>query len=187
VDDGLFKSPKWFRHHDTETLLKWSKIPKLFTQQNAVSSTLLRTYMDEYERGSLLTLIASNTELCARAAASVLTALIKRGETGRWVTASGYIEMVKAEWDEEDMSRYSTPHLVKYINATFDVLVLDGLGEEHGTQFTNKALGSLIKGRHERGLSTLITPPHDTTSLGHMYGGRVGSYIGSGEVLPIGR
>ena len=71
---------------------------------------------------------------------------------------------------------------MKYITRGFDVLVLDGLGEEASTDFERKILGSLIKGRYEHGKTTIITTAMTPQDF-KLYGARVAAYVMEGDKI----
>lgn len=83
---------------------------------------------------------------------------VQMGCSGRWIEADDYIEMLKDSFEDGGLPlEYSTPYLIKYIKGVYDVLVLDGLGEERSTDFAQHEIGTLIKKRFERGKLTIIT------------------------------
>ena len=97
--------------------------------------------------------------------------------SGRFVDADDYIEMIKDSFDAGGSlpEMYSSPHLLKYIKGVWDVVVLDGLGQERRTDFAKHELGSLIRHRHDHGLTTIITSTMGIPDLLNVYGDRIKS------------
>jgi DNA replication protein DnaC len=79
--------------------------------------------------------------------------------SGRWVDPDRYIDMLKDSFDNGGLlpSEYGSPYTVKNIKAVFDIVVIDGLGEERLTEFAAHELGSLIRTRFDNERSTIIT------------------------------
>lgn len=98
---------------------------------------------------------------------------------GFFITAEKFVE---ASYDEirndgELPDIYGNPYLLKYANSVYDVLVLDGLGNEKKTDFTKSALTSLLNSRYENKLITIVTSEHSIQSLGRLYGPRIASIL----------
>jgi DNA replication protein DnaC len=72
---------------------------------------------------------------------------------------------------------YSSPYLVKYIQGVFDILLLDGVGQERETDFSIHEIGSLIRRRYEDMRTTIITTTLGTTDFTRRYGERVKSAV----------
>lgn len=108
--------------------------------------------------------------------------------SGRWIDADDYIEMLKDSFGSDDgnlPSMYSSPYLVKYVKGTFDVLVLDGLGEERKTEFAQHELGSLIRKRFDRGKVTIITTTLSMSDIVARYGKRLGAVLADFELVKV--
>lgn len=179
-DDGYLRKPTWLRAWPLEDRMEFARVPALFrpyVDETEPPNDLVAEWMKNYERGALAVLRNKNTTTMAKQAAYMLGELLRRGESGRWITTEGYVEMYKEEWADEDHGERWRQ--LKYISRGFDVLVLDGLGESPETEFECKILGSLIKGRYERGKTTIITTPLTVGNLGR-YGGRAVGYMRSG-------
>lgn len=186
-DDGHLRSPKWIRAHDAETRTKWAKVSPLFQgyMGDKLPPELDEWWCDWAKGPNLLALQTVRGMGNVKAAASLVPLFIHKGMSVRWISSEDYVEMYKEEWDEasDDNQRYRT---LKYIQRGFDVLVLDGLGEEPNTTFEKKVLGSLIKKRYELGLTTIIVTPYNQMELAS-YGSRVGSYLNEGTHIKLGR
>lgn len=136
--------------------------------------------MENYERGDLLLISGRNGVLAARKAAYMLGALIRMGESGRWISSDGYIELFKDEWNDDDEGKLWRE--LKYIARGYDVIVIDGLGEEPNTEFERKVIATLIRNRVEHGLTTIVTSPLKSVELAN-YSGRLGFYFESGDKI----
>lgn len=99
--------------------------------------------------------------------------------SGRFVSSDRYVEMLKDQFDNDNQlpEMYAIPHLIKYIKGVFDVVVLDGLGEERLTEFAQHELGSLLRQRYEDCRATIITTSLSTSDLIRRYGQRISGVI----------
>lgn len=109
-------------------------------------------------------------------AARTLTEAVKEHSvSGRWLEADDYIEMIKDSFDNDGLlpEMYSSPHIVKYVKGVFDVVVIDGLGEERLTEFASHELGSLIRKRYDKQKATIITSRLSIQDIKSRYGSRL--------------
>lgn len=122
-------------------------------------------------------------------AAGLLQSLVSNNEaSGRWVEANDYVDMIKESFSNDGVlpEMFSTPHLLKYIKGGFDVLVLDGLGEEYKTDFASHELGSLIRKRFDRMKCTIITTQLSLPDIRNKYGDRLGVVLDEFELITTG-
>jgi DNA replication protein DnaC len=113
-------------------------------------------------------------------AQAVLRALVLDNPlSGRFVTSDRYIEMLKDQFDNDNLlpEMYSSPYLIKYIQGVFDIVVLDGVGQERETEFSIHEIGSLIRRRHEDMRTTIITTTLGVSDFTRRYGDRVKSAV----------
>jgi DNA replication protein DnaC len=105
--------------------------------------------------------------------------------SARWVPADDYVEWIKDSFnnDGEMGIEYSNPYLIKYVKAVYDVVVLDGLGEERQTDFARHELGSLIRKRYDDMRTTIITSRLPVRDILDTYGERVSSALDSYDVV----
>jgi DNA replication protein DnaC len=80
---------------------------------------------------------------------------------------------------------YSTPYLLKYIQAVFDILVLDGAGQERDTEFTRHEIGSLVRRRYENERTVIITSSLPPIDFIRRYGERVKGAITEMETFKV--
>lgn len=107
--------------------------------------------------------------------------------SGRFVSSDRYVEMLKDQFDNDNQlpEMYAMPHLIKYIKGVFDIIVLDGLGEERLTEFAQHELGSLLRQRYEDCRSTIITTSMSKSDLLKRYGQRISGIINDMDVLEL--
>jgi len=118
-------------------------------------------------------------------AARILNAYVEAGKSGRWMDADDYIEMLKDSFDSQGglPAMYGNPYLDKYVKGVFDVVVLDGLGEERNTEFAAHELGTLVRKRYDRMKTTIITTQLTVSDISGRYGPRVKDAIADFTVL----
>lgn len=166
-----WKSEAWWRNRSVEERLFHTHIPKRIRENmdgwhHCAHGHDLPNLFIHGPSGSGKSLIAAST----------LLHLVKEHEcSGRWIEADDYIEMIKDSFDNEGLlpEMYSSPHLVKYIKGVFDVVVIDGLGEERLTEFASHELGSLIRKRYDKQKATIITSRLSLQDIKNRYGSRL--------------
>ena len=165
-----WKSEAWWRNRSTEERLFHLHIPKR-----------IRENMSDWDAFNIgpdtnLFLQGSSGSGKSLIAAHTLTRIIKNHKvSGRWVEADDYIEMIKDSFDNDGLlpEMYSSPHVVKYVKGVFDVVVIDGLGEERLTEFASHELGSLIRKRYDKQKATIITSRLSLQDIKNRYGSRL--------------
>jgi len=173
-----WKSEAWWRNRSTAERLFHLHIPRRIND-NMDKWKALDTAPDENlflqgPSGSGKSLIAAKT----------LTTLIENHKvSGRWVEADDYIEMIKDSFDNEGVlpEMYSSPHVVKYVKGVFDIVVIDGLGEERLTEFASHELGSLIRKRYDKQKTTIITSRLSIQDIKNRYGSRLANPLADFE------
>ena len=107
--------------------------------------------------------------------------------SGRWIAADDYIDMIKDSFDSTGglPAMYGNPHLIKYIKGVFDVLVIDGLGEERKTEFAAHELGSLIRRRYDNMKTTVITTRLTMSEIVDRYGDRVAVVLADYDMVKV--
>lgn len=138
----------------------------------------ISTWLSGYHTGDGLLITGASGSGKTYQAICILNYLLSSHKvSGRFVDADDYIEMLKDSFDSSGSlpEMYSSPHLLKYIKGVWDVVVLDGLGQERRTDFAKHELGSLIRHRHDHGLTTIVTSTMGITDLLNVYGDRIRS------------
>lgn len=175
--------PRWWQNRSLEERLFHTRVPKrLQVPLDApVENDWLEAWTAAWEPTSSLLLTGAVKSGKSYTAVHALNILLQTHKlSGRFVDADNYIEMIKASFDSKDGTlpeMYSSPHLIQLIKGVFDVVVLDGLGQERQTDFAKHELGTLLRQRHDNGLSTIITSTLGTVDLIHVYGERVSACL----------
>lgn len=171
-----WKSAAWWRNRPPEDRQYFVKAPKRYVEYEPTPQ-LLTT---KFKLGdNFLVTGRSATGKSTRAVKTVLDIVKSSNWSGRFVSADEYVEMIKDTFDNhgELPEMWSSPHLLKYIKGVFDIVILDGLGQERTTEFAKHEIGSLIRRRYEMGLSTIITTDIPLTDITVRYGSRVGAAL----------
>lgn len=144
--------------------MAFTKIPKRIAEQAGARNTEMTpevaSFVENWEPGNCLYIQGPSGSGKSTQAAMALTSLIRdHGASGRWVDPDRYIDMLKDSFDNGGLlpSEYGSPYTVKNIKAVFEVVVLDGLGEERLTEFAAHEIGSLIRTRFDNMRTTIIT------------------------------
>lgn len=90
---------------------------------------------------------------------------------GSFTTADNYIQMAdnKRLFDNELPEGYEDPHLMKYMQEVYDILVIDSLGDERSTDFAKRTISTLITSRYQKMLPIIITSSIKPDSLSSFY------------------
>ena len=172
-----WKSEAWWRNRSTEERLFHLHIPKRIRGVKSKPSLEVEPDTNLFIQGPS----GSGKSLLA---ANLLTTLIEDHKvSGRWIEADEYVEMIKDSFDNDGVlpEMYSSPHIVKYVKGVFDILVLDGLGEERNTEFASHELGSLIRRRYDRMKVTIITSRLSMQDIKSRYGARLANPLSEFE------
>lgn len=187
-----WKSENWWRNRSPEERLFHTKIPARLAQRASYEvplNTDVLAWLQDYEPGSSLYIHGRPGTGKSTIAQEILRRLvIEHPLSGRFVSADRYLEMLKDQFDNENLlpSMYSSPYLIKYIQGVFDVLVLDGVGQERETEFANHEIGSLIRRRYEDMRTVIITSTLTTMDFTRRYGDRVKSAVSDMVEIKVG-
>ena len=166
-----WKSEAWWRNRPADERMFHTHLPKR-----------IRENMDGWHHcphnKELPNMFIQGPSGCGKSliAASTLKHLVTEHDcSGRWVEAGDYVDMIKESFDNSGLlpEMYSSPHLVKYIKGVFDVVVIDGLGEEWSTDFAANELGNLIRKRYDQQKATIITSRLSIQDIKNRYGSRL--------------
>jgi DNA replication protein DnaC len=178
-----WKSENWWRNRSAEERLFHAKIPprlsKISYDEEHLTTNVL-AWLSDYEPGSSLYIHGRPGSGKSLLAQEVLRRVISSHPlSGRFVSADRYLEMLKDQFDNDNLlpSMYSSPYLIKYIQGVFDVLVLDGVGQERETEFANHEIGSLIRRRYEDLRTVIVTSTLSTMDFTRRYGDRIKSAV----------
>lgn len=171
-----WKSEAWWRNRSKDERLFHLHIPKRIYEN-----------MGEWDpiqfEGNLFIQGPSGSGKSLIAAKTVSTIVDTQQVSGRWIEADDYIEMIKDSFDNDGLlpEMYSSPHLVKYVKGVFDIVVIDGLGEERLTEFASHELGSLIRKRFDKQKTTIITSRLSPQDIKNRYGSRLATPLADFE------
>lgn len=179
-----WKSVNWWRNRSVEERLFHTKIPNRWLSKELrdleIDSEALQEiikWVSNYQQGSSLFLYGrTGTGKSVTGQAVMKDLVTKHPLSGRFVSSERYIEMLKDTFETDSgllPEMYSMPYLLKYIQGVFDVVVLDGVGQERETEFSVHEIGSLIRRRYEDSRSTIITTSLAPMDFIRRYGDRV--------------
>jgi DNA replication protein DnaC len=173
-----WKSAAWWRNRPAEERLFHAKIPARFKTVVELTDEICE-WITGYEPGSNLFIYGKSGSGKTLMAQAVLRQLISTGASGRFISADRYIEMLKDQFDNENAlpEMYSSPYLVKYVQGVFDVVLLDGVGQERETEFSIHEIGSLIRRRYDDMKTIVVTTTLSPMDFNRRYGDRVKSAI----------
>jgi DNA replication protein DnaC len=181
-------SAVWWRNRSAEERVGNLHIPRRLLR--AIDADARTKNVHEWEPGQNLLIVGPRQIGKSTNAARILHSTVASDKvSGRWVDADEYVEMLKDSFSNDGLlpEMYSSPHLIKYIKGVFDIVVIDGLGDERQTDFAVHELGTLIRQRHDRDLSTIITSSLSPKNIASKYGNRVSAALEDYEVISNGR
>lgn len=189
-----WRSSRYWRNRPPIERLKNAHVPKRFLDKTLESYneeegspnviTYVQHWLDNFEensaRGEGLYLFGGPGSGKTHVAVSVLKRLLTTQQTcGFFITTEKFIEASYDEMknDDELPDIYGEPFLLKYINSVYDILVLDNLGGERLTDFTKKAITSMLNSRYDNQLITIVTSEIPLNKLDGIYGPRLASLL----------
>jgi DNA replication protein DnaC len=101
--------------------------------------------------------------------------------TGMFVNFADLMLEVKASFDSKDINEQDV--ITKYTNYT--ILVIDDIGTEKSSDYTQAVIYSILNRRYESMKSTIITTNLSSGDITGSYGSRILSRIASGEVITL--
>lgn len=176
-----WKSAAWWRNRDATERLFHARIPPRHLNKDAIFPVDAEAWVNKYSPGSNLYIHGKHG--CGKSflAAQLLIALLSKHQvSARFTPVDVYLDMLKDQFGESDNhlpEMYSSPYLVKYIQGVFDVVVLDGAGQERETEFSVHEVGSLLRRRHDDMRSVIITTTLAPLAFTRRYGERVASFM----------
>jgi DNA replication protein DnaC len=189
-----WKSARWWQNRTPEERTAWASLPSRWSSialsdvnVSEKSLSKVRSWIDSYTAGvSGLYITGPSAGGKTILAQAVLKELFQcHLVSGRFVSSERYVEMLKDQFDNDNElpEMYAIPHLVKYLQGLFDVVVLDGVGQERSTEFSQHEIGSLLRRRYEDGRTTIVTTALSLPDFVRRYGQRVAAV--TEELLPV--
>lgn len=182
-----WKGPKWWRNRELDERVFHMRIPPRYANTRGGSPWLSHVnHLQDFRLGDNFFVTGPAKSGKTRWAVSFMYGLLTSGKvSARFVDSDDYIEMIKDSFDSSGYlpEMYSNPHLIKLIKGVFDVVVLDGLGEERQTDFAVHEIGTLLRHRHDHNLTTIVTSTMSLTEAASHYRGRIGSFVESAKVV----
>lgn len=182
-----WKTAKWWQNRSVEERLAWAHIPPRWaTVETSPWSSTLSDFVSTFNSrtaGVLITGPSGSGKTIL--GVSLITKLITTHPvSGRFVNSDRYIEMLKDQFDNDNQlpEMYAMPHLIKYLKGVFDVILLDGVGQERLTEFAQHELGSLLRQRYEDCRTSIITTSLNRSDLIRRYGQRIAGVV---EDMPM--
>lgn len=195
-----WKGARYWRNRPLDERLKNLRIPKRFelatldTYNTSIGdedvyyavTTWLSNAEPNIANGTGLFLFGGTGVGKTHIAVGLLKEVVKQCQvSGYFIPATTYIEMMYDELNNEGTlpEEYASPHLSKYLRAIYDVVVLDGLGDENDTDFTRRSITNLLNNRINSNLPTIITSLYNPKKLALRYGERFVSIMQSACLL----
>lgn len=183
-----WKSEVWWANRPLEERLHHLRLPARIVEEGMLVDIEDVDFLDTYRHGTGLIIRGKSGSGKSKMAAEILDALIRHHQiSGRWVQADNYIEMLKDSFDNDGKlgDEYSNPYIIKYLKAVWDVVVLDGLGDERQTDFALHELGSLVRSRFDRMKSTIITTTLQPGDIKNKYGARLATVLADFDTMNL--
>lgn len=191
-----WKSPRYWKNRPAEERIKNLRIPRRYehltlddydksigdTDVHYAVTSWLKNAEENIKEGNGLYLFGGTGVGKTHLAIAVLKEAVTANPcSGFFIPVTNYIEMMYDEMhnDGELPEEYSSPYLAKYIRTVYDVVVLDGLGEENDTEFTRRSIMTLLSQRVNAQLPTIVTSLYNPKKLALRYGDRFVSILQS--------
>ncbi|MCY1429013.1 Chromosomal replication initiator protein DnaA [compost metagenome] len=144
------------------------------TEEQGQALDLCRAYaaqfQQNYQAGRSLMLLGSVGTGKTHLAAAIAVELVRMGAKVRYLLASELIRAIKATFGR-DAARSEQQVYDEMLEP--DLLIIDEIGVQHGTEFERNALFEVVNGRYGRMLPTLIISNLGPTELPACLGERV--------------
>lgn len=183
-----WKSPKWWRNRPVEERLEFIRPPRRLKNSRLSCPPWTGEFVDNWELGDGLVITGRPGSPTGECALDIAVGLVKeKGASVRWIAAEQYIEMIKDSFDNDGLlpTEYSSPYTIKNVKGVFDVVVVDGLGDERLTEFAAHEMGSLIKTRWDRMLTTIVTTNLSLLDIKSRYGERLSVPLAAFETRKV--
>lgn len=178
-----WKSSKWWANRSAEERLAWANIPKRYVtlqlSELELPATVLRqanewvdAYVEKKSAGLLITGGASSGKT-ALAQAIGKEVINRTPSMVYFLSSDRYVEMIKDSFDADNgelPEMYEMPWLIKYVRDVFHLPIIDSLGRERPTDFSQYELGALMRRRWEECRQMIITTSLSLIDVSARYG-----------------
>jgi DNA replication protein DnaC len=189
-----WKSAKWWANRPVDERLALANFPKRYAQYS------MESIGESYRNLA--------TKWIQSASISPGLLITGRADTGKTVTAQAigrhiietqkkmvyflsadrYVEIIKDSFDKVDgelPDMYNMPHLLRFIKDTFHVVIIDALGRERPTEFSQYELGSLLRRRYEDCRQVIVTTSLSMADITARYGDSARSVIADFDAINL--
>lgn len=198
-----WKGPRYWRNRPLEERLHNLRIPRRFESMTLESydksigdqdvyyaiMTWLKNAEENIASGTGLYLFGGTGVGKTHLAIGLLKEVIANVQiSGYYIPTTTYMEMMYDELNNEGSlpEEYESSYTSKYLRAVYDVVVLDGLGDENDTDFTRRSIINLLNQRINNNLPTIITSLYNPKKLSLRYGERFVSILQSAcRLVPV--
>ncbi len=183
-----WKSSTWWRNQPLENRLLHAKVPPRWKDKPIRLPEDVTDWLGTYTAGNNLYLHGKHSVGKSHIASALLIKMIKElGISGRFTTTHKYLEMIKDSFEHDGLlsDMYSMPHLIQYIQGVFDVVVLDGFGDERASDFSIYEVTTLLKRRYEDMRTTIITSTLTPSQSIGLYGQSISSFVMDADVVVV--
>lgn len=127
------------------------------TEQQAHNLDACRRFASNFDKvmelGSNITMLGNTGTGKTMLAACILTTIIRAGRTGKYFTVQTLIREIRSSWDRE--SKVSEREMLAQL-VGYDLLIVDEVGVQYGTDAEKVALFEVINGRYEAMKPTIL-------------------------------
>lgn len=198
-----WKGPRYWRNRPLEERLSNLRVPRRFDSMTLESysksigdqdvyyaiMTWLKNAEENISSGTGLYLFGGTGIGKTHLAIGLLKDVVaKLPISGYYIPATTYLEMMYDELNNDGSlpEEYESPYTSKYLRAIYDVVILDGLGDENDTDFTRRSITNLLNQRINNNLPTIITSLYNPKKLSLRYGERFVSILQSAcRLVPV--
>lgn len=184
-----WKSEKWWQNRPVEERLHHLRAPKrVLSAPEFPLPPQLQQWVDNFAVGNNLLIHGRSGSRKTTAAVGIAQAVIRSHKvSARYVDADDYVEMTKESFNHDGLlpEMYSTPHLLKYLKNTFDLVIVDNLGQERLTEFSSHTVAGLIKKRHDQMRSTILVSPYNVVDINRRYDNFTASALADYDIVVL--
>lgn len=174
-----WKSAKWWANRSVEERTYFAAFPKIYrnmdlsTVHPEIAQRGLDWLNNQTDSPGLLITGKAGTGKTGLAQSLGREIISRQKKSVYFVAADRYVEMIKDSFDQDSNElpeMYAMPHLLRYIKDVFHVVIIDALGRERPTDFSQYELGALLRRRYEDCRQTIVTTSLSLSDIGHRYG-----------------